>query len=44
MCNSNFIVIIINKNTGIVSLIILQLLFMVTVQLLQLQFGPFFVL
>ena len=32
VCNNNFIIIIINKNTGIVS-------FMVT----QLQLGPFFV-
>ena len=44
VCNNNVIIIIINKNTGVASLIILQLLFMVTVQLLQLQFGPSFVL
>ena len=41
--NNNFIIII-SKDAGIVSLIILQLLFMVTVQLLQLQFGPSFML
>ena len=47
MCNNNFIIIIINKNTGIVSLIILHAVIIyhvVTVQLLRLKFGPSFLL